>query len=241
MVKGQTMQTKLTGWLSLLCLILTVLWLVLLIVGLAGAGPLDTFDRALAYASTLGLMAYLTYANAALITIVAVMLYHLLYQSCREDAPEWAFIGLGFVPIYGALNLMVYLSQITVVPQLMQLQALPEYHSTAAFLLRQALQIWPASAISIVNNLAYAILGIPSVIFGILLMKKEAALRIGGVLLAVNGVACIAGFIGIVAQIPWLSQGSLLGGVLFLLALIPLSWAFLHPLPQKPPPSVPVS
>jgi hypothetical protein len=36
------MQTKFTGWLSLLCLILTIIWLALLVAGLAGAGPLDT-------------------------------------------------------------------------------------------------------------------------------------------------------------------------------------------------------
>jgi hypothetical protein len=95
-------------------------------------------------------------------------------------------------------------------------------------MLRQIIQQWPRSTISIVNNLAYAVLGIPSVIFGTLLLKSDSALRTGGALLALNGIACIAGFIGIAARITWLARGSVVGGVLFLLSLVFLSWSFLQ-------------
>jgi hypothetical protein len=222
------MQTKLIGYVSLLCLVLTVIWLALLITGMAGAGPLDTFERTLAYVKPLGVTFYLTYLNAALITVMAVMLFALLYRAYQSAAPEWAITGLAFVPIYGAMNLCVYLSQVTVVPQLLQLQSMPEYQTLAPLLLRQTLQIWPYSAVATVNNLAYAVLGIPSLIFGGLMLKANPTLRFGGILLGLSGLASIAGFIGIVAQISWLSQGSLVGGVLFLLALGPVSWAFLR-------------
>ena len=222
------MQTKLPGVLSLTCLIITILWLVLFVAGIAVAGPLETFEQVLAHVNGLGVVFYLTYANAALITVSAVMLFAALYIHYKPIAPEWSAIGVIFVPIYGALNLIAYLSQITVVPRLLELQALPEYQAFSQFLLRQFIQQWSDSTISIVNNLAYAILGVPSIVFGILMLKSVPALRLGGVLLALNGLACIAGFIGIVAQIKWLSQGSLIGGVLFLLALVPMSIVFLQ-------------
>lgn len=221
------MRTRLLGFLSLACLATTVLWLVFLIAGLSSAGPMGTFDLVLAYVSKLGVSFYATYANAALVTITAVMLYAALYVFCKPMASTWAFIAVAFVPVYGAMNLVVYLSQITVVPRLLHLLADPALHSAASFALRQAIQQWPDSAISIANNLAYAVLGIPSIVFGVLLFRAAPALRMAGTLLALNGVACIAGFIGIVAGSAVLANGSLVGGVFFLLALIPMSWVFL--------------
>jgi len=41
------MQTKLLGVLSLICLIVTILWLVFLIVDMSVAGPLETFEKVL--------------------------------------------------------------------------------------------------------------------------------------------------------------------------------------------------
>lgn len=220
------MRTKLLGVLSLISLVVTILWLVFRIMRLAAAGPLDTFEQVLAYANKMDVMVYLTYANAALITVSVVMLFAALYLYYKPVAPEWSAIGVVFVPIYGAMNLMVYLSQVTVVPRLLQLQVLPEYQTLSQFLLRQAIQEWPDSAVFIVNNLAYAVLGVPSIIFGVLMLKSVPALRLGGILLGISGIASIAGFIGIAAQSVWLSQGSFIGGVLFLLALVPMSWAF---------------
>ena len=222
------MQTKLLGVLSLVLLALSTLWLIFLMVGSAAAGPLDTFEQVLAHVSKLDVVFYLTYANAALITVNAVMLFAALYLHYKPIAPEWAAIGLAFVPIYGAINLIAYLSQITVVPRLLQLLALPEYQALSRFLLRQTIQQWPDSTVFVVNNLAYAVLGVPSIIFGILMLKSATILRVAGALLALNGVAGIAGFIGIAVQSTWLRHGALIGGVLFLLALAPMSWGFLQ-------------
>lgn len=222
------MQTKLLGVLSLICLVVTILWLVFLIAGMAVAGPLDSFEQVLAYISKADVLFYVTYANAALVTVSAVMLFAALYVYYKPMAPEWSSIGVTFVPIYGAMNLVVYLSQVTVVPHLIKLQSVPEYQVLSQFFLRQVIQQYPDSAIYIVNNLAYAVLGVPSIIFGILMLKSALVLRLGGVLLSLNGLACIAGFIGIAAQSAWLSQGSLAGGVLFLLALASMSWSFLQ-------------
>lgn len=223
------MQTKLLGVLSLIVLALSILWLSFLTAGSVSAGPLDTFEQVLAHVSKLDVAFYLTYVNAALITASAVMLFAVLYLHYKPTAPEWAAIGATFVPIYGTMNLIAYLSQVTVVPHLLQLQSLPEYEALSRFFLRQAVQQWPDSTVFVVNNLAYAVLGVPSIIFGVLMLKSSAiTLRVAGALLALNGVACIAGFIGIVVQSTWLRHGALIGGVLFLLALAPMSWGFLQ-------------
>jgi hypothetical protein len=60
------------------------------------------------------------------------------------------------------------------------------------------------------------------------MFKLTPGLRVGGILFALNGVACIVGFIGIAAESTWLRQGSLVGGVLFLLALVPMTWVFVR-------------
>lgn len=78
------------------------------------------------------------------------------------------------------------------------------------------------------NNLAYAILGIPSIIFGVILFKQDSWKRLAGFLMALNGVACIVGIVGIALGNSLLSTGSLVGGILFLFALIALSWTFLR-------------
>ena len=90
------------------------------------------------------------------------------------------------------------------------------------------IQAWPGSAIGILNGLAYAILGIPSIVFGLLLIRGSAMIRAAGVLLVLNAIACFAGPIGLVAGIKVLEMGTVVGGFLFLLALFPLTVGFLR-------------
>jgi len=215
------------GVLSLVSLILTVLWLVCLIMGVTSADHLDTFDGVLSHLTKLDFLFYMTYVNAALLTVSATMLLVAFFFSLKPVAPLWSAIGVVFVPVYGCLNLVAYLSQVAVVPRLLRLRTVPKYQALSEFLLQQTVQQWPDSAVFIFNNLAYAVLGVPSVIFGVLIMKSHRLVRPGGVLLGLSGVASIAGFVGIVAQTPWLAKGSLVGGILFLLALVQFSWALL--------------
>jgi hypothetical protein len=219
---------KLTGLLALLCLLFTIFWLIFLIADMASAGPLETFAQVSAHAARLNWLYYATYYNAALVTLSAVAFMSALYAWLKPAAPDWTVIGLVFVPIYGALNLVVYLSQVTLVPRLFALRADPRYVDGVDLLLRLTLQAWPISTLAFFNGLAYAILGIPSILFGILLWKHPGAPRWGGVLLALNGVACILGMIGFLTDNPLLGQGALVGGICFLLALFPLSWSFLQ-------------
>lgn len=178
--------SKLVAFLCLVCLVLTALWVGLLVADMAFAGPLETFEQAVAHASRLHGLFYATYINAALLTLAAVALFAALFAWLKPSAPDWAVIGLVFVPIYSALNLVAYLSQVTLIPSLIALRSDPQYAATVDVLLRLALQAWPASAMAFVNGLAYAILGIPSILFGLLLWRQGGALRWGGLLLALG-------------------------------------------------------
>lgn len=222
------MKNTILGTLSLLLAISTVLFLVLFIWGVARAGTMETFEQVLAVVSRQDALFTLAYANVTLLTVIATMFFAALYVYCQPASPVWSLIGILFVPVYTVFNLVAYFSQISVVPRLLALLEVPEYQAIAAFFLRQIIQQWPQSAVSIYNNLAYAVLGIPSIIFGIILYQMKPTLRAGGVLLALNGVACIVGVVGIVLDSSLLALGSMVGAMLFLLALILFSWVFLR-------------
>lgn len=219
---------KTLGMLALIVAISTVLFLVLFILGIVRAGPIETYDQVLAVAQKQDVLFTLAYVNVTLLTITATMFYAALYVYCRSASPLWSVIGIIFVPVYTVFNLVAYFSQISIVPRLLILAESPENQVIAEFMLRQLIQQWPESAVSIYNNLAYAILGIPSIIFGVILYQKQPALRVGSVLLALNGVACIVGIAGIVLGSSLLSWGSIVGAILFLLALIVFSWVYLR-------------
>ncbi|MBN2389783.1 MAG: hypothetical protein JXR84_03610 [Anaerolineae bacterium] len=218
---------KLTGILAIICLLLTVLWLGLLIADMATAGPLDTFAQVVTHAARLDWLFYATYLNAALITLAATALMTALHAYLKPDAPPWIVIGLVFTPIYGALNLVVYLSQVVIAPALLTLRGDLLYGAATDVLLRQVLQTWPESGMAFFNGLAYAVLSIPSILYGVLLWRRRGALRWSGGLLILNGVACILGVVGFLTGSAPLRTGTMAGGVFFLLALFPLSWGLL--------------
>lgn len=224
------MRTRLTGVLSVISLVLTAVWVILLITSMATAGPRDSFEQVLAHVAQLDALYYLNYHNAALLTVAVTMLFAALYALLRPDEPTWAAVGVMFIPVYAAFNLVAYLTQVTVVPRLILRRAASSTMDTGLLveLLRQLVQGWEGSAIWVLNNLGYAVLGIPSIIFGVLLARRAGASRWAGVLLALSGAASIAGMVGIVANSAALSIGSVVGGGLFLVALIPLSIAFLR-------------
>lgn len=218
---------KLIGYLSLVTAVLTALWVALLIAGMANTASAQDFDHVLANVSRLDTVYYAGYLNAAMITVAATMLYAVLYGYFKHESPAWALIAVLFVPVFCTLNLVVYLSQITLVPNLLAVYGAGENRALAVLLLRESIQQYPASTVSLLNNLAYALLGIPSIIFGLLLLNHRAQARSAGILLALNGIACILGLGGVLFKFALLSLGSVIGGVLFLAALIPLGLAFL--------------
>ena len=84
------------------------------------------------------------------------------------------------MPAFVALNLVAYLSQLTVVPALLSAYRQARHQAAAELLLQQTIQIWPGSAVSFLLGVGYAILGIPSVILGAILSWQRGLLRIAG-------------------------------------------------------------
>lgn len=204
---------------ALILLVFTVFWLVLMILSVSKTGPITNLDEAIDSVANTGFIYPLTYINAVFITIVATIFFVYLYLYCKPMNADWALIGLIFVPIYSVLNLIVYFSQITVVPQLLSLMDTTESSEIYRVLVGQFVQGWSSSIISAFNQIAYAILAIPSIIFGVLLIKNKS-LTIAGWFLTLNGIACIMGVIGTTLNNQLLAIGSVVGGVFFLIALL---------------------
>lgn len=222
------MRTKLVGAMALIATFFTILWVVVMVWGALRGGAVETLDEAVEHARNRDWLYVLTYADAVLTTVSVTMLFGALYAHFEPTAPAWSAVGLVLVPVYCAFNLLVYASQITIVPQLADLPWQPETEGAAAFFLGQMVQAWPGSAIAMVNGLAYAVLGGPSIVFGLLLFGGNRVMRSAGVLLVLNAFACFLGLLGLITRSTVLRQGTVAGGFLFLFALVLLSVAFLR-------------
>ena len=201
---------------AVLSMVFTGVWLILMIISVSINGSLRTPEEVIEYLRNFKTLYYLTYINAVLVTVAVTIFFSYLYDHCKTLNREWSLAGLIFIPAYSVLNLIVYFSQITVVPKLMG-YVFPEAYS---IMFSQFIQILPYSAMAAMNQLAYGLLGIPSVIFGILLIKNKEISIAGEWLLMLNGVLCILGVIGTASGIEGLSAGSVIGGALFLFSLI---------------------
>ena len=197
-----------------------------LILFMARIGPIDTQEQAINSVTNPDWLFYLTYINAVIITILLTILFVGLYLYCKPSEPEWSMIGLIFVPVYCMLNLFSYFSQITIVPKLLSYQNVADNDVVFNIFLGQMVQGWQGSAVSVINNFAYAILGVSSIAFGVVLLKKRKFAKVSGIFLILNAIACIIGIIGIVAGNKIIGMGSAVGGFLFIIALVFLCFMF---------------
>jgi hypothetical protein len=221
------MEKRTAGYLALTTLFLTFVWIVTLVWMMAVAGTLATYDRVLAFSASQPVSFIVSYLTAFLVTLSAIFLFYALATIARDQHPHLALLGSSVIPIYGGLNLVIYLWQFTGLARVINLLASPESRQAAGLVVQQTIHLWPESAAALFNSLAYALLGIPSIILGALMLSQGKQLRSGGILLACNGLACILGFIGAAFSVKWLAQGTLLGGVLFFFALVPITRAYL--------------
>ena len=129
------MKTRTIGVLSIITLVLTSFWVLLLITGIALQGTVDTFEQAVNYSAHPNWMFIATYVNAVLFTLSVTALFAGWYVHLRSKAPARAMFGLVFVPVYSVLNLISYLSQITLLPRFQVFQQVPEYQAIVRLLL----------------------------------------------------------------------------------------------------------
>lgn len=202
----------------------TYLWIGLTVADTLSAGPLDSFESRVTHAASGSPLYMLNYTNAALITVLAMLFYGALYLFLSNNLGELERLSIFFLPVYGTLNLFSYLAQITAVPALVAWR--PTFGTAVDPVLALLLHLHPGSLVGMLNALAYALLGLPSLAFGAALWRLGKLLRAGGALLALNGVAALIGFVGTAAGLPALAQGVGVSGALFALALIPLTAGF---------------
>jgi hypothetical protein len=204
----------------LVTFLLTTAWAILLIVDMAGAGPLDTFQQILVHVSRLSPLYYIGYVNIGLVTLAVTALLAGLYVRLRHRQPLWASIALAFVPVYAGLNLVVYMMQITIVPGLLRLRVDGEFGAMATWALRMLIHIAPGSIAEFANILAYAVLGIPSVVFGALLWGRSRMWSGTAALLIFSAVVDALALLGLIVESQLLKMGVLVGGFLFWTALL---------------------
>jgi len=218
------MKLRLLPGLTWLVAATTTIWVILLVVDQAARPPIHTLSERIAALEAHWALFTISYLNAALITLFTVMLLAAYLAQLHDLSPLWTAVGAAFVPIYGLANLTVYLSQVFVVPGLLDLYHQPETALLGETLLGLALHDWPGSAAGFVNTLAYAALGAASLITGLLLyhwggrLRAGGKLRAGGSLMAFSGGLSLAALAGL--RVPALAALSLVSGAVYLLALI---------------------
>lgn len=173
----------------------------------------------------------INYLNVTVLTVGVVFLFAQFYMHLKDKLHRLSIGGLLFVPIYGVINLISYSIQISLVPALAG-NALDNVENIE--LVAQLIQANPNSAIGFLNGLAYAILGIPSLIYGRLLIRESK--KVTGYALVLNGIFCMLGVIGMVLESRILSLGVLVGGFLFLVSLGGILFEFRNPRIQSEDP-----
>ncbi len=215
------MNSKRFAKLSLLCFLLTMVWIIFKIWIAIAVKPMNSFDIVFHYVMRLDWKHYVNYINAAVLTLLISVLFAVLARSLAVINKFLAFVGFIFIPVYCTINLFIYLSQVTVVPQLIKSANLNVYSPTIRVLLTQLIHLWPDSSVAFFNSLAYSILAIPSFIYGIMLFRQPIGLRFAGFFLALFALPCFAGTIGHLINSRFLENASIVGGVFFCAALAP--------------------
>lgn len=224
---NKTMKKRWIGILAAAVALSTFAWAIIMVVSESGSPQVDSLEDKIDLIRSQSGLYTACYLNAALLTLFTVLFMSAIYASSQERDYLWSTIAFAFVPIYGLANLVAYLSQVFLVPTLLQLYEDPASQATAKILLKLAIHTWPGSAIEALNGMAYAVLGIPSIVFSLIFMRTPRLLQIGGFLLALSGVMSIVAFIGLLTSIGYLTLLSVAGGVVFLISLFPISIHFL--------------
>lgn len=209
------MKSHRIGWLAVFVIITTLLWIVLLVISESGAPEIKSIQDKIQVIENQKSLYIAGYLNAALLTLFAVFFMSAVFAHFRKIDSFWSTIAFSFIPIYGLANLISYLSQVFILPTLISLFKENETQAVALVLLKLSIHTWPGSAIEALNSLAYAILGIPSIIFSLIFFRSTKILKLGGLLLLPSGVLSILAFVGLITGLVFLTSLSILSGIIF--------------------------
>lgn len=206
---------------SIILLVQTVLWIVFTGFSMSQVESTWNYTEYVIWASKPDFFFIGNYINASILTIAAVILFTFLYGFLKNKYESYARLGLVFIPIYGIINIICYSIQISVVPVIASssLDSPDKIYFASQFL-----QANSKSIIGFMNGMAYAILGIPSIIYGILMFKEYK--KLSGVFISLNGFSCIIGIIGYVIKDSVLEMGIMIGGIFFMGSLAAMAFEF---------------
>ena len=128
-------QHRTIGLLALAAAASTVLWVILMALSAASTKATATVEDKIQLIRADGQLYTAVYLNAALLTLCALLFMSGLYAYCRRKDKLWTAIGVAFVPLYGLANLLCYLSQVFVVPDLLDMHQQQETRQLATTLL----------------------------------------------------------------------------------------------------------
>lgn len=229
------MKQKTLGIIILIDLVLLVAWLgVMIAMGATGRMP-QNFEQALAFAQESHWLFYqVNYANASLYALMNGLVFAGLYAMLKKDSPGWAEIGIVVVPVIVFINLFSYLSQLVLVPGLVEMASSAESGAAAEVLLRNLLQVSPEGALITFDQFGYFLLSLPGIVFGVLLYRRGTPHRVGGAFLALSGMFCVPIGPGVLAGIDWMVDApSMIGGVLMMVAFGFIGINLLRDQPQQ--------
>ena len=194
---GAIMKNKHIGLLALSVFLTTIIWIILIIISESTTSSSETIEDKIAMIQSEQDLYRLAYLNAGLLTFLNIMFMSALYLYCKKTDNFWSTLSFAFVPIYGITNLFSYLSQVFLVPEIIDLYQSVESKNFARILLSLTIHTWPGSLIEAINGMAYALLGIPSIILPLIGLREPKYLAVGGYLMMASGIFSILAFTGI--------------------------------------------
>jgi hypothetical protein len=217
------------GYSSLICLLLTLFWLLLFLLDTYNQETIVQLEDLKKNLMQIKWTFYAAYINAGLLTLAVPAFLVGLYFQHKETFPYASLLALIYLPVYVGLNVFSYFSQPVFIPEVMS--RISSNYNDNIFNEQLAIltHMWPFSLTAFTNSLAYAIVGVPSLIFGVINLNEKPTLRLAGSLLGMSGLASIIGFAGIIFKNRFLIDGTVVGGILFLLSLFMFSYFYLCP------------
>jgi len=215
------------GALAVVALVATLAWAAVAGYGVSVGGGLSVDARVEAFGS----LVYAAYALALASVLATTALFAGLYAHVREGVPTGAAVAFAFVPVYAVVGLAGYGGALAV-PELIAAGSAESIRPLATLVPG----LLPASgadrALATVVTAAHAVLALPALGFGVVLVAEwraglgGAGRLVGGVALALAAVAWLIGPGRVL--LPRLGYATTAGTALYALALVGLAVDFLR-------------
>ncbi len=220
------MNTKLIGWSSLAILILFAFMIIMMLIMPGTIDSVETVEQYVEHQTSSQTRYNIGAIFSFILTMITVLLFTALYNYCKIKNHFWSFFAVLLLPVYVVFSTVISFGMSLMSKILIQMYNTPELQGSASMLIEQLLPGSAGLSLSL-GNLPYAFLGIPSIIFGYFLTKESKMIKVAGILILINGIGYMFGFISMFFESRILHTAGSLGAVAFLAALIVMSIAFL--------------